>query len=368
VAEEFAFMKAGAFIEVCTPLLTVGNVAFLAITTMDTKSASEYNRFLRRTDEYGKPLFHTFIFSLVCDACRARGEAHRCDHIEQALPPWIEARSVRKVLALLGPTFAEQGDREMRNVESDVKPSCLRGWVVDEFMALPRYASAEPVREFWVSIDPQNGAHTARVGSRYAVVSMFDSPAGLVVAGAEDIASVEPEDYLGTVCSHILRLRSSRHANNATVHILHEGNTGQEAGHLRRYLISERRLNGVEFHRRPEASLPRPDQPYKTGLRTDAAVKRDMVVAMRLAMNRNGVRIAHDFVTHHTKGAPFVLEEFARQLKALREVTKPGARPFDPVVKHITGKSEDEPDDVATAFGLGMYWKDYFQREAAARR
>lgn len=355
--------------DVITPLLQVGNTALLAITTIDTKSASEYNRFLARTDEEGRPLFHSFIFSVVCPACRARGEAHRCDHIEQALPPWVAARNVKRVECLLGPTYAEQADRELRNIESGATASCFRPYVVDELMALPRHARREPVGEFWVAIDPQNGAHTAsRRGSRYALVSMYECGEGLVVAGIEDIASVEPEDYLNVVLAHLLRLRSLPSTSAATLHILHEGNTGQEAGHLRRFLVAEHGLNNLEFHRRAERSLPRPNEPAKTGLRTDAAVKMDMVTSMRLDLNRNRVRIAADFVTHHPKGAAFVLEEFARQLKALREVKSVPAEPFRPVTVSITGKSDGEPDDVATAFGLGKYWKERIQRERAMRR
>lgn len=124
-------MKARAFAQICLPLAQLGHVALWAITTMPTNSASEFNAFLRRVDDDGEPLFRTFIMSLVCDACRARGARgiERCPHVEYRLPPWISLKNVKKVKALMGATFEEEAAQELMGAEAQESSSCFREWV-----------------------------------------------------------------------------------------------------------------------------------------------------------------------------------------------------------------------------------------------
>lgn len=362
IAEEFAAMNARAFAQICLPLAQLDHVALWAITTMPTNAASEFNAFLQRRDAQGAPLFRTFIMSLVCDACRAAGVStvERCPHVEFRLPPWISMKNVKKVKALMGPTFEEEAAQELTGVESTNTTACFRAHLVDEWMMLPRVELRETLSTIFVSIDPNAGEETARAkpGSNYALTSFCHTFDGVLFLGVENINAQEPEDYVPIVLDHVRELRRPAIAARAKLVVIHENNMGMEAGRLRGDFRSAG-ITGVEFVRR--STLAGGEAASKTGLSTTSAVKRDMASEFRIMLNANQLRFARTFITHYHGGEEKLMPEIERQAKAMRVIKRLPPEPFQPIRIYVSGKEDGDPDDIMMSMMLGVYWSRVYR-------
>ena len=170
-----------------------------------------------------------------------------------------------------------------------------------------------------------------------------------MLVGLDAHEIVEPEDWIPTMHNHAALLLRRPEFKSSTLVLMIENMSGSDAGFIRMHMEKKFR-NIIVMHEKGTE---------KTGIPTDAAVKRNMVVMMRQRMQQSLMRIsAH--VTSARNNANENLARLATQLKTYVRVKKAGAEPHMPVRESYTGKVGGAPDDMATMLMWNNLQKDVF--------
>ena len=69
------------------PVLVVGKAAFIAITTIESKT-NFVSVLIEKMQNYSRPIFKVIIISLACVRCIRQGKEATCTHKNGDLPPW----------------------------------------------------------------------------------------------------------------------------------------------------------------------------------------------------------------------------------------------------------------------------------------
>lgn len=178
IMEEFTRCDPAVWQEVVVPLLGVNNTAIVAIST-PLGEDNFYTGLINKRTENGDRLFNVIQFSLVCDACRAKGIATECQHKADILPPWKSQSRQRLVKFLL----ADSSDLFITEAMGEIatsKSRCFHAPAVDRWILAPRSGDIRMDSSacVYIAIDPTSG-----IRSELAIVSLyFDTDLRLTVS------------------------------------------------------------------------------------------------------------------------------------------------------------------------------------------
>jgi len=98
--EEAAFVKESIRDAIILPLMKRAGSVLLTISTLGPIFDS-WKRITMAKDDYGRPVFLTKSYSMVCDDCMEKGIEDKCLHKQDLLPRWQSAEEEAKVKAVM---------------------------------------------------------------------------------------------------------------------------------------------------------------------------------------------------------------------------------------------------------------------------
>lgn len=176
--EEMAYMGIPLLMTLL-PLLQKAGVAMMGISTKKSSSFDLFTMLMKKRLPDGTPLFRTFEWKGVCDACERNGEEVTCEHKRGERPWWLERDDggfMKKVME----DFYQDFMREFKGVEGNpLQKKVFDAELIDPLRGrqgeIDTHGEAFPY--VFVSIDPHGGG----TQSNYAIVSMvFDNDHGIV--------------------------------------------------------------------------------------------------------------------------------------------------------------------------------------------
>ncbi len=159
IIEEAAYCDLQLVNEVIVPLLSMSQSVLLCISTL-TDEYNYYTRFMKHTDPSGKPLFHSFSFSLVCDACRKTDFPERCTHKLHEMPRWLDSKRVGMIKSILADDTS-MFLRETMGLSCDGNTRAFQETHIAAFSSRPFQRISPGDANVFVSIDPAGGGASA---------------------------------------------------------------------------------------------------------------------------------------------------------------------------------------------------------------
>lgn len=161
-------MNLRAITQVVLPLLQIRDVVFIAITSEETNPTGFVNKFMNAKHKDETPVFRTFHYRLICDACIAAGKEGNCKHKMGDIPYWQDQGQHRKLEAIMK-DHLDDYLRETKglNVDTNVTPAFHPQSV--EFLRTPEatYIQDDHFQHVFIAIDPAAGG----AKSGFAIVS-----------------------------------------------------------------------------------------------------------------------------------------------------------------------------------------------------
>lgn len=159
ILEEAAYCDLQLINEVVVPLLAMRESVLICISTL-TDRANFYTRFLEHKTPNGKPLFNTFQFSLVCEACLKTDFPERCTHRMHTLPRWLDAGRIEVIKTILSEDPA-MFLRETMGISMDGTTRAFPEAHIEAFKNRPRIHVSGSQSNVFVAIDPAGGGASA---------------------------------------------------------------------------------------------------------------------------------------------------------------------------------------------------------------
>ncbi len=368
-------MDAAVFMKVVVPLMLMTASALFTITTVSDDSTGHFQEMLKlpRPDGngYEDKLFKQYQFSVVCPACLKLGIVAKCKHREKRLAPWHSMRKLKYVEAMMSTQPADLA-REAYGVNVGDQSVCFDKRDAATMFSLPTIPTTnDTISHIFVAVDPNTGKHDASATNKsdFAMVSGYQTSDGFVICGLESIESSDPSHHLPQFIAHIRALRGRPGCLDSMIVFIIENNLGQEAGWL------QREIHQAGF----TMVVVMSDTELKTGVPTDAPLKKEMMILLRGEMLKQQVLFARDVVTSyrvqvadddrspehvaHARGVDAVkkcLHDQILEYRAVRIVSKTNSVIAAPRV-HYTGKTGfGGKDDLCVALQLLLIWRQRF--------
>ena len=155
------------------PLLQKSGVAMIGISTKKSSVFDLFTVLMKKRFPDGTPVFRTFEWKGVCEACEKKGEEVTCEHKRGERPWWLETDDggfMKQVMS----DFYEDYMREMKGVEGSAQQKKVFRSEDVNFLQT-REAEVQSLDGtfdyFFTSVDPAAGGNN----SEYAIISMvFD--------------------------------------------------------------------------------------------------------------------------------------------------------------------------------------------------
>lgn len=342
------FIHPQLFTKIITPLLLMQHCALICMSTQNTQNKEEFGSFIAEDAE----VFKRYDYSFVCARCRAENKTTACPHIRNRIPPWQSERRHAVVESMMS-RHKEDMERETLNIDTGgAGCGCFGKRLVEDWWALPRLESHDTVPKFvMVTIDPANGQHSrsAKQSSMFAVVATWyhEVRSRSIVCGVDAYPVVEPEDWIDRLKEFLRQIRSRDEFKYVPLVCCPENMTGTEAGSVRQ--VFTQNFDNVLVVR---------ENDFRTGLPSNAQIKRDMMVATKMRMQQGLLRFAPDATMACTGDLQTTLKALKQQMLDYAEIRKPGKDPWDAVRVSYTGKGSG-PDDLATMLQFNVYATDW---------
>jgi hypothetical protein len=235
-----------------------------------------------------------------------------CKHIKAKLPAW-QSEDKHAIADMMMADNPADLMRELKGVQIEDTGACFAKTKVNATFNLPTIeVISEHVDYLYVSMDPNSGQHdeSETNTSDFALISAVDVlNRGLIVLGAEAIPAREPEDFMPQVAKHLQALREKY--LTAIIVIIIENNLGQDAGFIRKY-INDLVINNVVFMNETD---------LKTGVRTTANTKKEMMISLRQLIDKQQVFFAKDMINPQL--IPILKDQVLRYSKVKKPPTTP---------------------------------------------
>lgn len=349
------------------PLMSVDEASLCMISSASDKDYSELDHLDTVRNKSGELVFHSQIFSIVCNSCKELGIAKGCTHMENRKPWWQSGRKVDDIAAVQERNEADF-ERETLGVLSSSKQLVFPATSVQRvFHPEYRYTNSDAaVETVFMCIDPCGGWKNLDMPNKsdFAIISGYwglnDT---LVVCGGDLIPARDKNDYAYRIVKHAAALRHINGCANAKMVIIFENNSTTEASWIGP-MLSEEGVGNFFFMEERE---------MLDGVATDDRVKRDMVFLLQqMFVNDRGrfghaIRIHKDFFTtadprlerdKNQPDAKGILKMISEQLNNYARLAKKGSTNRDPgtAVRYQYTAKHTGKDDGATALGLLAFW------------
>lgn len=344
--EEFFFIPANTFHEVICPIVVLGNVALLAISTLG-HNPSAYQYELLESEFFDKE-----YISYACKPCIAKGEAEDCKHNLDMIPHWSNEQ--RLELVKLGMGKSNQNDFKIESLgvaEFDDR-FVFNHDKINMIYARPYYEINDYVSHIFVSIDPAAGSDNPdKNTSDFAIVSICEPYT--TVIGMEKIDIASEDDYSEIVKNHMRRLRNSQFTKNATIVLDVEGQNVLETNHIIALVTSA--VKNVEVVT---------DYKRKMGTKTTRQSKEDMYKLTRQEIKNGSIRFATNLVTHHPDKEAMI-NESKRQFLAYARYAIKAQNPNQVTKYTYSGKGENnkDPDDLCCTMQRAILLRQRFRND-----
>lgn len=352
--EEFFFIPANTFHEVILPIIVLGNVALLAISTLG-HNPSAYQYELLESDFFDKE-----YITYACKPCIAAGKAGDCKHNLDMVPHW--SNEERLELVKLGMGKSNQGDFQIESlgvVESDDR-FVFNHAKIKEIFAKPYTELEDYVSHIYVSIDPAAGSDIAeKTTSHFAIVSICEPYT--TVIGMEKVDIAGDDDYDQIIRNHMTRLRNSQYTQNSVIVLDVEGNNQLEVNHIIAVVTSviNKNLEIVSDFKR------------KRGTKTTQSSKEDMYKLTKQEIKNLSIRFSNDLVTSYPKKEE-MLNDCKNQFLAYARYATRAQHPNQVTKYTYSGKGENnrDPDDLCVTMQRAILLRQRFNNtlEFASRR
>lgn len=176
ILEEAAFMSPEVLRVAVMPLMAVGNVAVLAISTPDDEM-NHYSEMVDMKKPNGDPWFNVIKIGMMCEACLTA--EIRCVHRKSKLPHWRPSNRNDLVMAMMG--NAALAGREMGGQVLAIGQLVFKKKWVDAWVSRSSWQPRYPVQVIHVAIDPSGGSSRT---SDYAVCSLAFEEGQIIVSSS----------------------------------------------------------------------------------------------------------------------------------------------------------------------------------------
>jgi hypothetical protein len=340
------------FTEVLLPMLVVAHRAMLCTTTAPEGDSGGYGELFTVYDDEGVPAFKIYELASVCPSCHARGVKGRCKHNENRIPPHHSAERIAvigKILAAVGRAGAHE--REITGLSTRTTDKCFAPIAINQCFTT-RY-TPRPSVEFnfsIITVDPSSGG-TQRITdhtSDFAIMSKYVTLDGeLVLFGTTAWVCEQDDDFAEKLREHVRRLRRYPPTAQSQIVVVLECLSGLVHGAIVRTFLEMHDPNIVLLE---EAEL-------KIGVNPTNAIKREMMRSMRLALDRQMVRVDANFWSGSPgaeKDPSSDIQKIITQMRAFREIPGRSTDPVRPAPPSYSGKPNK--DDLAIVAQLGLYY------------
>lgn len=361
ICEEAAAMPIQVFYEVVVPLLEMETTACICISTI-IGGDNFYTKLLNMVDDLGNPFFVSYLFTLMCDACRlADKEPSECTHLLKELPRWQSGNKHKRIRAMMN----QMGQQELLNQETMgiTSGSCNAAFRQDSIHFLfddiknPRVIPKALTRHVFISIDPNGGGD-----SRFAIVSVCYEGNNMIILGAEAVAARTPQEYELVLVKHIEKIRE--HLKHVIIVLLPESNLGFEAAHIYRCIHHYKLLHTVCLK----------DNHGNAGLKTTNEVKEAMCHRLNEALNNHAITISAMFVNIQSQfikrdymNSERILDELKTELLEYEKIIDSDKlNPFKKRKMTFSGKNNGN-DDLAVCLQLNIHHTQKFWSDVSYR-
>ena len=358
ICEEAAALPIAVFYEVIVPLLEMDTTACICISTI-LGSDNFYTKLLNLRDHLGDPFFISFVFTLLCDACKAADkDPSECTHLMDELPRWQSQGKHKRIRAMMN----QMGQTQLLNQETMglITGADNAAFVLKSIQHLfdpvanPRTKIDPLTRHVFYSIDPNGGGH-----SKFAIVSCTYDGDKMTILGAEAVMASTPEHYETVLLDHVKTVQK-RLPQHISVFII-ENNLGFESSHIYRCIKN----SGLKL------CVALRDDKGSIGVLTTHATKEACVDRLNECLNQKSVKISEDFVNiqakHHHRDKSTVdstLAELQKQLENYKKITDyERDKPFKKTKITFSGKADGD-DDLCIALQLNLLWYKQFFRDS----
>lgn len=172
ILEEAARLDPKVFQETIAPLLGVAYTTLLGIST-PMEEDNQYSQMMNLKDADDTPLFKTMEITLVCDACKAKGDKETmvsCPHMAHEVPPWKKDSARQNLVKALMSTDPALLLRETAGLTTSSTTVAFDHAAISAFERRTHGSTVDThyVKNLIIAIDPSGGGH-----SETAVVSGF---------------------------------------------------------------------------------------------------------------------------------------------------------------------------------------------------
>ena len=164
ILEEAARLDPKVFQETIAPLLGVAYTALLGIST-PMEEDNQYSQMMNMKDGDGSNLFRTLEITLVCDACKQKGDKTAmvsCPHMSHEVPPWKQDSERQNLVKALMSTDPALLLRETAGLTTSSANVAFSTNAVDCFERRVRgsHADDSAVSEIYIAVDPSGGGNS----------------------------------------------------------------------------------------------------------------------------------------------------------------------------------------------------------------
>ena len=172
ILEEAARLDPKVFQETIAPLLGVAYTALLGIST-PMEEECQYSQMMQLKDVDGTPLFRTMEVSLVCDACKAKGDKvtmSTCPHKQYERPPWKQDDARQNLVKALMSTDPALLLRETAGLTMSSATTAFSHDAIQAFETRKIGADVDThfIDALYMAVDPSGGGN-----SETAVMTCF---------------------------------------------------------------------------------------------------------------------------------------------------------------------------------------------------
>ena len=357
ICEEAAAMPIAVFYEVIVPLLEMDTTACICISTI-LGNDNFYTKLLNLKDHLGEPFFVSFVFTLLCDACKAADkDPSECAHLLDSLPRWQSQGKHKRIRAMMNSLGQQQLlAQETMGLITGADNSAFNFKSIQHLfdtVTNPR-GKIDPLnRHVFYSIDPNGGGH-----SKFAIVSCVYDGDKMTILGAEAVTASTPEHYEKVLLDHVKTVQKLL-PEHISVFII-ESNLGFESAHIYRCIKN----SGLKL------CVALRDEKGGIGVLTTHATKEACVDRLNECLNQKTVKIYEKFVniqaSHHHRDKSTVdstLGELQKQLENYKMITDYDRdKPFKKTKITFSGKADGD-DDLCIALQLNLYWMKLYFRD-----
>jgi hypothetical protein len=321
VIDEAAFFDEDTYLDILAPLMVVEHACMVGISTLGNRPTNFFNKLIK------DPYFYSYKVTYVCDPCLKKGfNKQYCVHKIDSLPHWSSENNLKVVKRLFGSNEDRFALENLGIEDEGLSPFIFQASKVTDIFTNPRLTIRDPVRYFFVTIDPVAGSDDSDERASDFVILTIGGP-DTVIYGCDAIDVVDPKDYNQILVEHIRKLRQLPLCQDSVLVVDVEAGTGLEANHIVATIQShfKRVVIMRDFHR-------------KEGTKTTAEAKREMVQLTLPLVQSGQIRLVDQLVTSHPNPDK-MLKEFQNQGMLFAETKRNGKSTF-------SGKAGGKRDDM----------------------